>query len=273
MEFKIINPTEDSGFLQSIEFNFDELKTELTKRLEKYQGLTYTEESLKDAKADKAGLNKFKEAIETRRKEVKKLCLKPYEDFEIKVKELVALVDEPITAIDTQIKDFEDKRISAKLVDITDLYNSIFDGWQGIIRLERIFNEKWKNATYSMKNINQELQEIFNKVKAEMQTISDMNLKSDIELQVKDVYLQTLDFGKAIQEKNRLEELEKRLQEHTVKQQEKEEIKEVYAAPEPNFNLKNIVYERKFWVKGTKEQLISLGNYMKDNNIEYGGLQ
>ena len=33
MEFKIINPHDDSGFLQSIEFNFDELKTELTQDL------------------------------------------------------------------------------------------------------------------------------------------------------------------------------------------------------------------------------------------------
>ena len=63
MEFKIINPTEDSGFLQNIEFNFDELKSELSKSLEKYQGLTYTEETLKEGKTDKANLNKLKEAI------------------------------------------------------------------------------------------------------------------------------------------------------------------------------------------------------------------
>ena len=119
-----------------------------------------------------------------------------------------------------------------------------------------------------MKNINEELQEIFNKAKTDMQTLSDMNLKSDIELQVKDVYLQTLSFSKAIQEKNRLEELEKRLQEQTIKQQEKEEIKEPKEATQTN-ELK--IYERKFWVKGTKEQLQALGQYMKNNGIEYGG--
>lgn len=271
MEFKIINPTEDSGFLQSIEFNFDELKTELTKRLEKYQGLTYTEEMLKDAKADKAGLNKFKEAIETRRKEVKKLCLKPYEDFEAKVKELVSLIDEPIQAIDTQLKDFEDKRISAKLVDITDLYNSIFDGRQQIIRLERLFNEKWKNSTYSMKNIRTELEEAFNKSKTDIQTLEDMNLSQDIKLKVMDVYLATLDFSKAMQEKIRLEDLEQRLKTLNNSQPETEQI-QVYEQPEPIKEVKDIIYERRFWVKGTKEQLISLGNYMKNNGIEYGGM-
>ena len=272
MEFKIINPTEDSGFLQSIEFNFDELKTELTKRLEKYQGLTYTEEMLKDAKADKAGLNKFKEAIETRRKEVKKLCLKPYEDFEAKVKELVSLIDEPIQAIDTQLKDFEDKRISAKLVDITDLYNSIFDGWQQIIRLEHLFNEKWKNSTYSMKNIRTELEEAFNKSKTDIQTLEDMNLSQDIKLKVMDVYLATLDFSKAMQEKIRLEDLEQRLKTLNNNQPEAEQM-QVYEQPEPIKEVKDIIYERRFWVKGTKEQLQNLGRYMKENNINYGGIQ
>lgn len=267
MEFKIINPTEDSGFLQNIEFNFDELKSELSKSLEKYQGLTYTEETLKEGKTDKANLNKLKDAIETRRKEIKKLCLKPYDEFEIKVKELVKLIDEPITAIDTQLKDFEDKRISAKLVDITDMYNSIFDGWTDVIRLEKIFNEKWKNATYSMKNIQAELEEIFNKITSDMQTISDMKLKSNIELQVKDVYIESLDFSKAMQEKLRLEELEKRL---STLPDDGTGTPNISARVKDTESLK--IYKRKFWVKGTKEQLISLGQYMKDNEIEYGGI-
>lgn len=271
MEFKIINPTEDSGFLQAIEFNFEELKTELTNRLEKYQNLTYTEETLKEAKNDKAGLNKFKDAIETRRKEVKKLCLKPYEEFEAKVKELVALIDGPIVAIDTQLKDFEDKRISAKLCDITDLYNAIFAGWTDVIRLEKIFNEKWKNATYKMPSIQKELQEILDKALHDIQVIDDMDIPMDVNLQVKDKYIETLDFGKAMAEKIRLEELAKKLE-----AKREEDIKKIHEAvdsistnPEP---VEEKIYNRKFWVEGTKEQLIALGEYMKNNGIKYGSI-
>ena len=50
MEFKLINPKNENGFIQAIEFNFEELKAELTKGLEKYQNLTFTEETIKDAK-------------------------------------------------------------------------------------------------------------------------------------------------------------------------------------------------------------------------------
>ena len=99
-----------------------ELKTELECRLEKYNNLTYSENQIKEAKEDRAGLNKFKEAIEIRRKEIKQLCLKPYNEFEEKVKQLVTLVDKPILAIDTQLKTFEDQRITAKTTDIHDFY-------------------------------------------------------------------------------------------------------------------------------------------------------
>ena len=33
------------------------------------------------------------------------------------------------------------------------------------------------------------------------------------------------------------------------------------------------IYTRKFWVKGTAEQLKTLGQYMKEHGIEYGGIE
>ena len=270
MEFKIINPHDDSGFLQSIDFNFDEIKTELINRLEKYQNLTFTEETVKDAKETKAGLNKFREAIETRRKEIKKLCLKPYEDFEQKVKELTKLIDEPISAINTQLKTFEESRISKKLEEIKESYNGIFAGYTDIIPLEKIFIEQWKNITYKTNKIRVELQVMFDQITGELKTLDEMKLPKEIELQVKNVYLQSFNFGLAIQEKNRLEELQAKIAEH-----EKQVVKEKTPSNEEEKqqvkDTETKIYERKFWVKGTKEQLINLGNYMKENEIQYGG--
>ncbi len=40
MEFKLINPKNENGFIQAIEFNFEELKAELSTRLENYNNLT-----------------------------------------------------------------------------------------------------------------------------------------------------------------------------------------------------------------------------------------
>lgn len=271
MEFKIINPHDDSGFLQTIEFNFEEIKTELINRLEKYQNLTFTEDTVKEAKETKAGLNKFKEAIETRRKEIKKLCLKPYDEFELKVKELTKLIDEPIGAIDTQLKVFEENRINAKVTEIKGIYNEIFADYKEIIPFEKVFIEQWKNATFKTNKIRVELQLMFDQITGELKTIEEMNLPDNIDLQVRDAYLRTFSLSQALQEKNRLEDLQKKIQESEKKLSKN--IPAVNLTPEDlRENIAEIkIFERRFWVKGTKEQLINLGNYLKDNNIEYGG--
>ncbi len=48
---------------KSIDFNFEEIKTELTGKLEYYNTLVVTEDAIKDAKKDKASLNSLKSAI------------------------------------------------------------------------------------------------------------------------------------------------------------------------------------------------------------------
>lgn len=105
MDFKLLT---DLNTLPSvIEFNYIQLKAEMTERLKYYNNLVVSENSIKSAKADKAGLNKLIATIESERKEVKRRYLEPYNDFEAKCKELISLVKAPVIAIDTQIKEFE----------------------------------------------------------------------------------------------------------------------------------------------------------------------
>ena len=107
---------------KTIDFNFEELKTQLAESLELYAGLVVTEDGIKAAKEDRARLNKLREALETKRKEVKRECMAPYTDFEAKVKELVGLIDQPIAAIDGQLKAYEEQRRAAKRADILAIY-------------------------------------------------------------------------------------------------------------------------------------------------------
>lgn len=271
MEFKLINPKNENGFIQAIEFNFEELKAELTKGLEKYQNLTFTEETIKDAKETKANLNKFKEAIETRRKEIKKLCMKPYEAFELKVKELTALIDEPIKAISDQLQVFEDRRIEEKAEEIKNFYDENIGELEKVLPLERIYNQKWINSTYKLEKIQAEILETIAKVNGDLKVINDLKLDADLELQVKDTYLQTLDFSMAMAEKNRLENLKKTINEIKPPTESEPEITE---EPAPVIMAgEGKIYYREFWVKGTKNQLIKLSEFLKNNGIEYGGIE
>ena len=111
MEFVMGNSLETLP--KTIDFNFEELKGQLAESLALYTGLVVTEDGIKGAKEDRAKLNKLREALENKRKEVKRECMAPYTDFEAKVKELVGLIDQPIAAIDAQLKEYEEKRRAA----------------------------------------------------------------------------------------------------------------------------------------------------------------
>ena len=58
MELKIYSP-QDAGFIQKIDWNFEELKTEISAVAQEYETSVYTDDTISDAKADRAKLNKF----------------------------------------------------------------------------------------------------------------------------------------------------------------------------------------------------------------------
>lgn len=284
MEFKLINPQSENGFIQNIDFNFEELKSELQTVLEKYKNLVYDEHSIKLAKADRAKLNKFKDAIETRRKDIKKLCLKPYNDFEIKVKELTGLVDVPINEIGTQLKAFENKRIEQKKEDIQKYYNSVIGDRKELIPLEKIYNPKWENSTFTMTNIESEIRVSIDNVRICLNTIENLNLENDIELATKAKFLETFDFHIAMEEKDKLQNL--KLQALKSNENKKDDTlylnnnKSVLMATRgttdetfKKTSQQEKTYNRKFWVEGTKLQLLGLASYLSENGIKYGGIE
>ena len=121
MPFELVMKTDlQKAIPQAIEFNYDELKKQLPERLAYYKNLVVTEDSIKSAKADKATLNKLRTAFEEARKEVKRDCLRPYEDFNSKESELVGMIDEAIQSIDGQVKNFDGQKKEAKKQQIED---------------------------------------------------------------------------------------------------------------------------------------------------------
>ena len=52
---------------EQITWNYDELKAELAEKVQKYETMVYTEDQVKDAKADRANLNKLKKALNDER--------------------------------------------------------------------------------------------------------------------------------------------------------------------------------------------------------------
>lgn len=78
-----------------------------------------TEDTIKEGKAEKAKLNKLREAVESKRKEIKKECMAPYTDFEAKYfsKGRMAVVEGRLQMRDWTDKDGNKRRNAEVLAD------------------------------------------------------------------------------------------------------------------------------------------------------------
>lgn len=140
-----------------IELNFDEIEKALDAKLAEYKGAVFTEESKSIAKSEVANLRKLKKDFEDARKGVKKEWMKPYEDFEAKMKNLTEKIDEPICLIDSQLKDFERKRREERREKIKEIYQEIIGDMEEYCDLGRIYDTKWENATTTMRSIRESI--------------------------------------------------------------------------------------------------------------------
>jgi len=217
MELIIYNPQ----IPELIKFNNEELIAELTDKLGHYNNLTYTDTEIKTAKADRATLNKFKLAIDNRRKEIKAQCNQPYLDFETKVKRIIEMIDQPILAIDTQVKSYEQKVKTEKREEIIAYFNESIGELVELVPIEKVWVEKWLNTAETMKNIKEDIKLVLEKVRSDLQIIS--SLQSEFELQMRETYLRGLNLTAALQEKTHLEEQKAKQEAYNKAQEEKRE--------------------------------------------------
>ncbi len=219
MEFRLINPTED-GFLRVIKWNKEELEAAVRHKIAAYQNVVYTEDNMKQAKADRAELNKLTKAIEERRKMVKKIINEPYDVFEAELKEILALIQEPVGIIDRQVKAFEDQQKEEKKKSIQKSYDEVIGDLAEVLPFERVFDIRYLNQTYKLATAQAEVKAKVEKVRTDLETID--SLESKYKLNAKDVYIKTLDLSKALAENKRLSDLEEKLEAEKRRKAEEE---------------------------------------------------
>lgn len=257
MELKLKEIT----FPEVIEFNFDELRAEIKERTEKYVGLVYTDDQIKDAKKDVAALRKFTKALSDERIKVKKDILKPYEEFEGKVKELTAIVDEAITGIDKQVKEYEDKKKQEKMDEILLLWNEKeTPEW---LHISKVFDEKWLNASVTLKKVEEEIDEKLEQIERDLATLSNL---SEFSFEATEVYKDTVDINKAIQEGIRLADIQKRKAEAQMKEVAVAESAPTTQDTAPAVKKSEVCF--RCWL--STEDAAALREFFKKRNIEYG---
>lgn len=235
------------------------MKQELVEKIAHYETLVYTDEQIKDAKADKATLNKLKKALNEERIRVKKEYLKPFEDFEKKINEIISIIDEPVMAIDKQIKQYEEKNRQEKLEKVKELWQSL-DAPEGLT-FEKVFQEKFLNVSCSTKRVSQYMIDAIDKFNRDMETLEQLPAFS---FEAQQVYKETCDINKALLEGQKLLKIQKEKEEYQKKTER--ETKEVDTSSQ--------TIEAKMWVSFSAllstEEALALRNFFKGRNIEFG---
>ena len=206
-----------------IRFNNEELKAELTQMMERLRGAVFLEEDKQYAKGELANLRKLREAIEKRRKEVKSQCMVPYNDFEKKVKEMLAIIDEPIALIDQQLKEIEANRVRQRKEEVSALWQKMICGTEAedFLPLEAIYDQKWNNATTSLKAVEDALAEKKEQVEWDLQLIRQN--ASDVQDEAIGIYRRTRDIRAALSHINTYESNKKKALELEAERRRQEE--------------------------------------------------
>jgi len=203
---------------EKISFNYEELKAELTEKVAFYETLVYTDDQVKDAKADRATLNKLKKTLNDERIRREKEYMQPFNEFKAQVNEIIGIIDKPIAVIDKQVKEFEDQKKANKQNAIEELFATI--GFQNFVTLEKIWDPKWLNASVSMKSIEEQMRSRMYQIGDDVLTLHNL---PEFGFEATEVYKQTLDINKAIKEAQRMAEIAKAKAEAAAKKKAAEE--------------------------------------------------
>lgn len=255
---------------QQIE-NLEQLKTELAPKLEYYNNLVVTEDSIKDAKSDKAKLNKLKTAVEDRRKDIKKQVMGLYEPLEKQCKELTSLIDAPILAIDKQIKAFDEIKKQEKFEELKTFFKKI--SCLSFVKLEDVLNPKWGNSTSKLDKLKEEVSERVQRLTDDYSEIKKLYENSPMLTAVVQKFEETKDKAHTLAYAAMLEKQyqadQKQKQQVGIINKSADLLPEDVKVTEPIQQTAEPILSGTFKVTCSRSQLIALRNYMNDNDIQF----
>lgn len=191
---------------EKVAFNYEELKAALLEEVSADKTTVITEDQIKFGKERKAKLNKLRKAMNDERIRLEKEYMVPFNDFKGKIAELVGIVDEATANIDKQLKEYEAKQKQEKKAQIERYWHDHSNDNSAWVQFAAIFNEKWLNASVSMKSIQSEIDSRLEQIANDLATLQNL---PEFGFEAMEIYKSTLDLNKALNEGRRLSEIAK----------------------------------------------------------------
>lgn len=177
-----------------------------------------------------------------------------------------------------------------KRKEVQELFKTI--GFQNFVTVEMIWDEKWLNASVPLSKVESQMKDIMYRIGEEVGTINHLQ---EFSFEALEVYKKTLDLTQAIRKGQELADIQKRKEEARLaieKAEEERKAAELAAqnaeqvaatdavevttaedtASETTVEKENLMC-LDFRVWGTKEQLMALRDYMKENHLRFGKVE
>ena len=270
-----------------LDWNFEELNIALDGYLEKYRGLQFSDNEIKDAAKICADLNRLAKAINDRKISVKKEFCAPYDTFADQAMKLVNKIKVVRADIDAQVKDYKARQQEEKKAKICAWWD---ENGKKTIPIEKIWNEKWLNATCSEKEWQNDLNHINEKITSDIYAIAQIGDHAKVDFLLTD-YLQTLDVSTSIANWDRMEKARIAAEEEKARiaaaEQAKREAEHATPAPAENVpphvepapempktaaqdDPNDYLYSPTFqMIDLTYAQALSLTNFMKNSGMKF----
>lgn len=262
--------------LGSLTTNAKQIKAMVEAALPRYDISNYNESNIALAKKDKAMLNAASKALNDKRIQFEKEFMQPFAEFKVVVGDTVALIKECSGKIDTVVKQSEENERKAKQQGIEALWaRKEF----ALVPLAKISDPKWLNKGATFKAIEAYMDAKVAKINDDITTIEAIG--EDVDL-LKSLYLDTLNLNNTIQYARTLKENRARAKAEAEARAQAAQVQPVYATPHPVEEkvidvpqmtfaevAKPELYTRTFKVTTTRENIIKLGDFMKENDIKF----
>lgn len=216
----------------AVKFNVTALSAHIDSIVAMFDGWTPdpTDSSqIKMAKDNRAWLNSIAKDLDSRRIQVKKAYLAPFEVAESQIKEITSRVKKVSDLLGDSIKQYDDACKAYRLNEIREAYEEYAGLLLDVVPVERLIQgEKWLNK--SCTTWKKELQQKLDRLAQDLQSLTKIGLPLDTFEDAKRILFESLDLSIAINEANRIEEQKARIAEleAAMKQQ-------IEPEPEPEF--------------------------------------
>lgn len=263
--------TKDKKLSEMIE-GITQIRSIVKEKMKVYECITYTEDDIKEAKADRAMINKSSKALNDTRIELEKIYMQPFNKFKDVVKDTCDMLDLTSNSIDLQIKKFEQEEKDAKMKQIREYFD---ENNEYLVNFDRCFKSNWLNKNKGIAVVKAEINEVFELVEADFDKLKEHFYSEPCYTAIIDLYQNTLDYNNAYHYGVSL--VNKALEAATAQNlpqptDTQNQIQEPPKQPENNTQGEQ-VYIRAFKVKVTREQAFALADFMKANNIEFESIK